>query len=133
MARILIIDDDHEIVALLLEVLRNDGHVADSAGEPIDGMKKARAMKPELIILDYHMPGATGAHLFESLRRNQTSRETPILFMSGEASPEDILNEVSDSKGARFLAKPVHLEDFRKAIKELLAGAGSDDSMKSKG
>lgn len=120
MAKILIIDDDFEIVSLILEILKHEGHEVDSAGEPVTGMQKARAMKPDLMILDYHMPGATGAHLFESLRRNQATRDTPILFMSGEASPEDILSEISDSVGSRFLAKPVHLEVFRKTIREML-------------
>lgn len=121
MAKILIIDDDFEIVSLILEILKHEGHEVDSAGEPVSGMQKARAMKPDLMILDYHMPGATGAHLFESLRRNQATHDTPILFMSGEASPEDILNEISDSIGSRFLAKPVHLDVFRKTIREMLA------------
>ena len=120
MARILIIDDDYEIVTLLLEILRHDGHEADSAGEPVEGMQKARTINPDLIILDYHMPGTTGAHLFESLRRNQASRATPILFMSGEANPDDILAEISDPQGSRFLAKPVHLDDFRKTIRDML-------------
>ena len=103
--------------------LKREGHEVDSAGEAVEGMQKARSLKPDLIILDYHMPGMTGAHLFESLRRNQASRNTPILFMSGEASPETILSEISDSVSARFLAKPVHLEDFRKAIKEMLSAS----------
>ena len=120
MAKILIVDDDYEIVALLSDILRNDGHLVDSAGEPVEGMQKARLMKPDLIILDYHMPGVTGAHLFESLRRNQASRLTPILFMSGEASPDMILREISDPEGSQFLPKPVHLDEFRKAVKELL-------------
>ena len=121
MAKILIVDDDFEIVTLLGDILRNDGHLVDSAGEPVEGMQKARVMKPDLIILDYHMPGVTGAHLFESLRRNQSSRMTPILFMSGEASPEMILREISDPEGSQFLAKPVHLEEFRKAVRDLLS------------
>ena len=106
----------------MTEILRKEGHSVDSACEPIEGMKKARTTKPDLIILDYHMPGASGAHLFESLRRNQGSRTTPILFMSGEAQPEQILSEISDSEGSQFLAKPVHLEDFRKAVRGMLAG-----------
>jgi CheY-like chemotaxis protein len=69
------------------------------------------------------MPGNTGAHLFESLRRNTATKKTPILFMSGEASPELILSEISDSEASRFLPKPVKLEDFRRAIAEMLAGA----------
>ncbi len=122
MAKILIVDDDFEIVTLLGEILRQEGHEVDSAGEPVEGMRKARALNPDLIILDFHMPGTTGAHLFESLRRNQAHRLTPILFMSGEASPEQILSEISDPEGSQFLAKPVHLDDFRKAVSELLRG-----------
>ena len=122
MARVLIIDDDYEIVSILTEVLTHEGHTVDSAGDPVEGMQKSRAVKPDLIILDYHMPGNTGAHLYESLRRNNATKLTPILFMSGEASPELILSEISDTEASRFLPKPVPLEDFRKAIREMLAG-----------
>lgn len=120
MAKILIVDDDFEIVSLLAEILRHEGYEVDSACEPAEGMKKARDLRPDLIILDYHMPGANGAHLFETLRRNQASRLTPILFMSGEASPEDILKEISDPAGSQFLPKPVHIEEFRRAVRKML-------------
>ena len=123
MSRVLIIDDDFEIVAILTEVLTHMGHEASSAGDPIEGMQKSRALKPDLIILDYHMPGNTGAHLYESLRRNNATKLTPILFMSGEASPELILAEISDTSGSRFLAKPVALADFRRTVGEMLSGA----------
>lgn len=120
MARILIVDDDTEIVTLLKEVLTHDGHEVHSAAEPVEGMQLSRVVKPELIILDYHMPGASGAHLFESFRRNQATKATPVLFMSGEASADQIYSEIADQASSRFLAKPVRLEDFRKAVKELL-------------
>lgn len=123
MARVLIIDDDFEIVSILTEILKIEGHEIDSAGEPVEGMQKSRKGKPDLIILDYHMPGNTGAHLFESLRRNNATKLTPILFMSGEAQPDDILAEISDSAGSRFLPKPVKLEEFRRTIREMLAGS----------
>ena len=126
MARLLIIDDDYEIVAILSEILVHMGHETDSAGDPVEGMQKARKLKPDLIILDYHMPGNTGAHLYESLRRNNATRLTPILFMSGEASPEVILEEISDSEGSRFLPKPVPLADFRRTIGEMLAGMNKE-------
>jgi CheY-like chemotaxis protein len=121
MAIVLIVDDDHEIVSLLEEILKREGHEVHYAHEPVEGMQKARTLKPDLIILDYHMPGTTGAHLFESLRRNEAHRLTPILFMSGEAQPEQILSEITDTEASQFLAKPVHLEDFRNAVAELLA------------
>jgi CheY-like chemotaxis protein len=122
MSRVLIIDDDYEIVAILSEVLTHMGHEVSSAGDPVEGMQKSRTVKPDLIILDYHMPGNTGAHLYESLRRNNATKVTPILFMSGEASPELILSEISDTECSRFLPKPVPLAEFRQTITEMLAG-----------
>ena len=121
MARVVMIDDDYEIIAILTEILRHENHEVSSAGEPIEGMQTARKVKPDLIILDYHMPGNTGSHLFESLRRNNATKSTPILFMSGEADPAQVMGEVSDSAGARFLPKPVKLEEFRRTIREMLA------------
>ena len=121
MARVLIIDDDFEIVSILTEILKHEGHDVSSAGEPVAGMQMARKVKPDLMILDYHMPGNTGSHLFESLRRNNATKTTPILFMSGEADPAQIMSEVSDSAGSRFLPKPVKLEEFRRTIREMLA------------
>lgn len=126
MAKVLIIDDDFEIVSILTEILKREGHDVESAPEPVEGMQKSRKVKPDLIILDYHMPGNTGAHLFESLRRNAATAATPILFMSGEASPEQILAEVTDNENSRFLPKPVPLDDFRKAIREMLAAKKED-------
>ncbi|HXT01387.1 MAG TPA: response regulator [Elusimicrobiota bacterium] len=122
MSRVLIIDDDFEIVQILTEVLTRMGHETESAGDPVEGMQKSRKFAPDLIILDYHMPGNTGAHLYESLRRNNATKITPILFMSGEASPDQILAEISDTEWSRFLPKPVPLAEFRQAVAEMLAG-----------
>ncbi len=120
MARILIVDDDFEIVSLLDEILTKDGHQVDTAFEAVEGMEKARSLKPELVILDFHMPGANGAHLFESLRRNQSGAPIPVLFISGEASPEDILHQIADPEHSRFLPKPLKLDEFRATVRELL-------------
>lgn len=121
MARVLIIDDDFEIIAIIGEILKVEGHEVSSAGEPVEGMQMARKVKPDLIILDYHMPGNTGSHLYESFRRNNATKTTPILFMSGEADPAQIMAEISDTEGSRFLPKPVKLEEFRRTIREMLA------------
>jgi len=121
MAKILIIDDDCSIVELLSDILTREGHEVESAGEAVTGMQKTRSLKPDLIILDYHMPGMTGAHLFESLRRNQATHLTPILFMSGETSGAELLKEIADPEEASFLDKPVYLAEFRSAVRELLA------------
>lgn len=123
MAKLLIVDDDPDLVQLLTMALSAKGHTVQSAGDPAEGMNVCRSFKPDLILLDYHMPGDTGAHLFENLRRNNATARTPILFMSGEAHPNDVLAEVADPSNARFLSKPVQIDDLRRIIDEMLANA----------
>ena len=94
-----------------------------SAGDPAAGLTVCRDFKPDLILLDYHMPGATGAHLYETLRRNQATARVPILFMSAIASPEKVLSEIADPSLSRFIAKPVHAKDLRRAIDSMLGAA----------
>ena len=124
MSRILIVDDDDDLVQILMISLKSMGHELASAGDPASGLQVARGFRPEMILLDYHMPGATGAHLFEAFRRNAATAQTPILFMSGEATPAQIFGEVADSNLSRFISKPVSLADLKRLIDEMLAGAG---------
>ncbi len=120
MARILIVDDDFEIVSVVKDILLVDGHEVETASDAAQGMKKAREMVPELIILDFHMPGANGAHLFENLRRNLSSSKTPVIFMSGQASQADIFSETCESGDCCFLPKPIDIKELRKVINRML-------------
>jgi len=63
--------------------------------------------------------------LFETLRRNQATAKTPILFMSAVATADHMLREVADPKFSRFMPKPVHIADLQRNIQEMLAGAES--------
>lgn len=123
MAKILIIDDDADLVQLIGILLKSWHHEVGSAGNPAEGQQVCRKFKPDLILLDYHMPGDTGAHLFETFRRNQATAKTPIIFMSAVASSEDVLGEIDESNLSRFLPKPVHTPDLRRAIDEMLGAA----------
>ncbi|MBI5243301.1 MAG: response regulator [Elusimicrobia bacterium] len=122
MPRILIVDDDHDLVQILTISLKSIGHELASANDPATGLDLARRFKPDLILLDYHMPGATGAHLFEAFRRNAATARTPILFMSGEAAPVQVLSEVADPGLSRFISKPVRMADLKRLIDEMLSG-----------
>ncbi|MFH1723396.1 MAG: response regulator [Elusimicrobiota bacterium] len=127
MARILIIDDDTELVQILTMALQSCRHQVASAGDPVAGFEVCRKFHPDIILLDYHMPGDTGAHLFETFRRNQATSRTPILFMSAMASPEQILGEVADPAVSRFIPKPIKLAELKRNIGEML-GPGGDEA-----
>ena len=121
MARVLIVDDDTELVGMLTMFLEDQNHEVASAGEPVEGLKVCRDFHPEIIILDYHMPGSTGAHLFETFRRNQSTAKTPILFMSAVVNANEIFKETDEHGLSRFLKKPVELAQLKKIITEMVA------------
>ncbi|MDE2293346.1 MAG: response regulator [Elusimicrobia bacterium] len=125
MAKLLIIDDDADLVQILTIALQSAGHTVSSAGDPASGLDTCRRVKPDMILLDYHMPGNTGAHLFETLRRNSATAHTPILFMSAIASGEQVLSEVAEPALSRFLPKPVQMAQLLHVIEEMLAAAKS--------
>lgn len=127
MARILIIDDDADLVQLLGILLKSWKHEVDSAGNSVEGQEVCRKFHPDLILLDYHMPGETGAHLFETFRRNKATLKTPIIFMSAVASADEVIHQIDEAGGARFLPKPVHTPDLRRAIDEMLGAAESSE------
>jgi DNA-binding response OmpR family regulator len=120
MARILLIDDDADLVQLLSILLKNSGYEVSSAGDAAEGLDVCRKFHPDLMILDYHLPGSTGAHLFETFRRNKATQRTPILFMSAIASADDILCEIDDPDISRFMPKPVNTKEFLRNIEEMV-------------
>lgn len=120
MARVLVIDDDSDLVQLLSTLLRSWEYEVDSAGDPVSGLEVCRKFNPDIILLDYHMPGDTGAHLFETFRRNTATAKTPILFMSADATADHVLSEIADPALSRFIAKPVQTAELRRIIKQML-------------
>ena len=120
MSRVLIVDDDVDLVQILTRALETAGYQVSSTNDPASGMEAARTFRPDIILLDYHMPGSTGAHLFESFRRNQGTAKLPIIFMSGEAAADDVLAEIADPMDSRFMGKPVRISELKNAIEEML-------------
>ena len=125
MARVLIIDDDSDLVQLLTTLLTSWKYEVASAGDSASGFSVCRDFKPDIILLDYHMPGATGAHLFETLRRNQSTAKTPIIFMSAVASAEKVMCEIADPTFSQFIPKPVQTARLKSAIVEMLKSAAA--------
>lgn len=123
--RVLVIDDDADLVQLLSTLLSSWHYEVASANDPATGLTVCREFKPDLILLDYHMPGATGAHLYETLRRNQATALVPILFMSAIASPEKVLSEIADPSLSKFIAKPVQAKELRRIIGAMLEASGT--------
>jgi len=115
---ILVIDDDIKVLKLISSYLEDDYNVT-IAKSGISALKYLKKNKPHLILLDYMMPGETGAEVFKDIRTYTSSKKTPIMFLTGVAD-SDIVKEILMMKPQGYILKPVTKEDLMKKIKPIL-------------
>lgn len=83
---ILVVDDEAAIADLVVEILEQEGYVAQAAYNGFSALNKAHELKPDLYILDIMMPGQDGMELLQELR---TFSLAPVLFLSAKDTEAD--------------------------------------------
>ncbi len=108
-----LIEDDLSVQKSLIRALSKQGLEVISYTTAAAFLAAAPKHTPEMILLDMQMPGITGLQLQEKM--NKQSRLTPIIFISGQSHPQQIIESLK--KGAvDFFLKPFNLADLIKAI-----------------
>ena len=114
---IYLIDDDESMRTSLTRMLREVGYMVEDYSSALTFLEKSIPVAPAVIMLDMQMPDMTGLDLQEKLL--QLGRKTPIVFVSGQSHPHQIVKGLK--KGALdFLFKPFNLEDLLKAVSEAI-------------
>jgi CheY-like chemotaxis protein len=80
--RLLVIDDDPDLVSSVTVVMESDGWEVHSAPNGAEGLAKARELLPELIILDILMPRKDGLTTYEELRADGRLRSIPVIMLT---------------------------------------------------
>jgi len=117
--RILIVDDERDIVKALTIRLRRAGYEVISAFDGAQGIFMAHKERPDLIILDIRMPAGNGFSIAEKLKESANTGAIPVIFLTG--SPEKNSEEKATALGARFyVKKPYDPEELLDAIERAL-------------
>ena len=87
--RVLVVDDSAAIRHLVSDCLRRQGFVVSTAVDGQDGLEKAKAERPELVLTDYDMPRMNGFELVLGLRRDPTTRDIPLVMLTARESKRD--------------------------------------------
>jgi two-component system, OmpR family, alkaline phosphatase synthesis response regulator PhoP len=117
MARILIADDEPDVLLIVAERLRRNGHEVEYAPDGTQAIEKAEKIAYSLLILDIRMPGHTGYEVCEYVRKSEKNGKTPVLLMS--AFPEE-KEKWGKSKADAFLAKPFETGQLVAVVERLL-------------
>jgi DNA-binding response OmpR family regulator len=123
--KILIVDDERDIVKVLVIRLQSSGYEVIAAFDGAQGVFMAHKEKPDLIILDIRMPAGDGFSVAERLKRSSHTWTIPIIFLTG--SPEREAEGRAMELGARFfIKKPYDPEELLDAVKRALQEEPSD-------
>jgi CheY-like chemotaxis protein len=120
MARILVIDDDPDILGLVRVLLRRRGYDVDCASSAHAALELlAEQGCPNLALIDVTMPGMDGLELVRILREREDTRALPVIFLSARVLPEDI--EAGRSLGAGYITKPFDASALLDEVDEVVA------------
>ena len=106
------IDDDPEVLGFLSAALTELGHDVHCCDGAEDGLKRLEQHSPDLILIDFAMPGMNGAQLAQAIRERHG--EQRIVFVTGYAETEQL--EAALGAGAPVLRKPFSIADLSAAI-----------------
>lgn len=118
MPRILIVDDESDFIELLQYRLAGLGCEFIVANDGVQALSQARQFKPDLILLDILLPDLDGLSVCEILRRQPSTKNTPIIFMSALSS--EVTKRTVATQADDFFTKPLDLERLQRRITELL-------------
>lgn len=120
MANILVIDDDKNILRLIEFALKRAGHTLITSLDGVQGLAKAQAERPDLIVVDVMMPKMTGYEFCRQARSKPVLKETPIIIFSARFQPVDKKTAL-EAGATDYLPKTTSPDDLIKRINELLA------------
>ncbi len=117
--RVLLLEDESAVRALMRDVLSAEGHTVQAA----ENLEQARALAAkadfDLVVTDIYLPDGTGVEFFQGWGRHSTRARPRFLFLTGDIVTEQ-LEQMCQENGARVLQKPVNLREFRKSLRSLL-------------
>ena len=123
--KVLLVDDDADIVELLRYNLEREGYAVTTALNGKDALKAAKSGRPDLIVLDIMMPGMDGVEVCMQLRQLPEFKNTVITFLT--ARGEDYSQIAGFDAGADdYITKPVRPKVFVSKVKALLKRSGAD-------
>ncbi len=119
--RILVVDDDRDVVQFLTGLLRKAGYAPSAAVDPVQALMLAQREAPDLILTDILMPAGGGLTFLERLTRSGKTGHIPVLVLTGSDEP-DLESRALASGALRVLRKPcdnaVLLAAIRDAMRE---------------
>ena len=113
MKKILIVDDDPNIIDYLTSLFEDNGYTTFSARDVQEGLDLAKKEVPDLITLDLEMPEEWGPRFYRKMSQDKALKNIPVIVISGLSGGDHAIG-----KAVAFLTKPFDREQLLKIVKE---------------
>ncbi len=117
MKKILIVDDDEDLIVLLRQFLTQNDFQTESVLKTSEVFQKVDSFRPDLIMLDIHLAGFDGRDICRELKSHPKTSRIPVIIISGDSSK---LEQLRKSGADVFMEKPVDSGLLLQAINDLL-------------
>ncbi|MBU0519541.1 response regulator [bacterium] len=116
--RLLLIDDEEELVSTLVERLDMRGIEAEYAMSGIAALKLLEQKKFDVVLLDYKLPGMSGLLVMEEI--NKRYPQIKVLLITGAGGPEEEITRFIELRSGEVLLKPIDIEVLIETVKKSL-------------
>ena len=119
MKKILTVDDEKVIRDLVRHSLKDQGYEIHEADSGEEAIRKAREIKPHLVLLDLMLPDKWGYAVCEELKKDPETSSVPVVFLTGRgSSPSQKMAELKGGDG--YIVKPFEPAELREKVRELI-------------
>ena len=123
-SKVLIADDEPNIVISLEFLMKREGHQVLVARDGIQALDTIRREKPDLVLLDVMMPGKTGFEVCQAVRADESLAGVKILMLTAKGRDTDVAQGVGLGADG-YMTKPFSTKDLAARVRELLAGGAA--------
>jgi PAS domain S-box-containing protein len=120
---VLVVDDESDVLDVLADILRSDGHTVETAETGEAALKRLRDQSFDVVVSDLRMPGLDGPGLYEAVKTEMPVVASRMVFLTGDTLSSDMKEFLGDS-GRPYLEKPINPRELRALVREVVeAGA----------
>ena len=123
MAKILVVDDEPDVVEIVRFRLEKDGHTVITASDGQQGLATAMSANPDLVVLDVMMPGIDGFEVAFQMKNNPRTVNTPVVMLTAKADIGSIGKGWSMDVD-NYVTKPFNVDELAQTVKAVLIHRG---------
>ena len=119
MSLILIVEDNEKNMKLVRDVLRVKGYATLEATTAEEGIQLAVEHRPDLVLMDIHLPGMNGIEARRALRADPVTSKIPVIAVTASVMQQD-RKQITEAGFEGYVGKPINLKEFLGAVQEML-------------